>query len=35
MSEFDADWEKKVEDSVSGYNSLSKEAGNAFLNEKH
>ena len=30
-SVFDADWKKEVEVSVSGYSSLSKEAGDTFL----
>ena len=30
-SVFDADWKKEVEVNVSGYSSLSKEAGDTFL----
>ena len=33
-SEFDADWKEEVEDIVSGYSSLSKEAGDAFLDKE-
>ena len=33
-SEFDAIWKKEVEDSVSGYSSLSEEAGDAFFVRK-
>ena len=33
-SVFDADWKEEVEGSVSGYSSLSEEAGNAFLDKK-
>ena len=32
--EFDADWKKKVEDSVSVYSSLSEEAGDTFLDKE-
>ena len=33
-SVFDADWKEKIEDSVSSYSSLSKEAGDAFLEKE-
>ena len=33
-SGFDANWKEKVEDSVSGYSSLSEEAGDAFLDKE-
>ena len=33
-SEFDANWKEEVEDSVRGYSSLSKEAGDAFLDKE-
>ena len=29
-SEFDVDWKEEMEDSVSGYSSLSEEAGHAL-----
>ena len=33
-SEFDVDWKEEVEDSVSGYSSLSEEAGDDFLDKE-
>ena len=33
-SEFDANWKEEVEDSVSGYSSLSEEAGDVFLDKE-
>ena len=33
-SEFEADWKEEVEDSVSGYSSVSEEAGDAFLDKE-
>ena len=31
---FDADWKEEVEDSVSGYSSLSEKPGDAFLDNE-
>ena len=33
-SEFDADWKEEIEDSVSGYTSLSGDAGDNFLDKE-
>ena len=31
---FDADWKEEIEESVSGYSSLSEEASDAFLDKE-